>query len=122
MLDFLFRGDSMKSKGLNYIALGKRIKHHRKAANISQEMMAELIDKSVQHISNIERGHTKASLATIVDIANALNVSLNDLACDSLKNSGNSYSHEFSRLIKDCDEDTYRKINSAVKAIVDILD
>lgn len=112
----------MKTKGLSYIALGKRIKQYRKDSNISQERLAELVDKSIQHISNIERGHTKASLSTIVDIANALDVSLNDLVCDSLKNSGSSYSDEFSRLIKDCDESTYRKINTAVKAIVDILD
>ena len=77
----------MEKQSIDYVALGKRIREWRKAKNITQEQLANATDKTVQHISNIERCHTKVSLSTLVEIANCLDVSANDLLCDSLKNS-----------------------------------
>lgn len=109
----------MDKKQIDYVALGKRIRDYRKKQNITQEEMANAIEKTVQHVSNIERANTKVSLPTLTDIANFLNVSLNDLMCDSLNNSGNAYQLEYSLLIKECDENQYRRLNKTIKALMD---
>lgn len=112
----------MERESIDYVALGKRIREWRKAKNITQEELANATEKTVQHISNIERCHTRVSLATLVDIANFLEVSADDLLCDSLKNSGVAYQNEYNYLLKDCDEQQYKKLSKGVKAILEILD
>ncbi len=59
--------------------LGDRIRNIRKMKNIKQERLAELIDKTTEHVSFIERGERSPSFEVLVDIANALNVSLSYL-------------------------------------------
>ena len=41
---------------INYIKLGDRIRYYRTKAGLSQEKLAEIIDVSFQHMSNIETG------------------------------------------------------------------
>lgn len=59
---------------LNYQHIRKRIRQERIAANLSQAELAELADVSPQYISHIETGRKKASLSTIVSIAEALSL------------------------------------------------
>ncbi len=59
--------------------LGENIKHIRKRQNITQENLAELVDRSKNHISKIEQGLTNPPLDLLISISNALNVSLKDL-------------------------------------------
>lgn len=63
---------------LDYKAIGKRIKIARIKADLTQERLAELIDISPTHLSNIETGTTRVSLNTIISIANALSVTGDD--------------------------------------------
>ena len=58
---------------IDYAEVGSRIKHRRKELGMSQEKLAELIDVSVPHMSNIENGKTRFSLQVLVDLTNALN-------------------------------------------------
>ncbi|MDE7298108.1 MAG: helix-turn-helix domain-containing protein [Lachnospiraceae bacterium] len=57
---------------IDYTAVGRRIKQRRKELKMSQEMLAEMIDVSVPHMSNIENGKTKFSLQVLVDAAHVL--------------------------------------------------
>lgn len=57
---------------MNYEALGRKIKEVRRKQNMTQEYLAEKVDLSVSHISNIETAKTKVSLPTLVEISNAL--------------------------------------------------
>lgn len=59
--------------------LGLQVKKRRKALNLSQENLAEKIDKSVDTVSNIERGKGAPSFDTALDIANALGVEMFEL-------------------------------------------
>lgn len=59
--------------------LGLRVKQLRKQRKLSQEDLAERIDKSVDTISNIERGHSSTRISTAFAIAEALKVSFLDL-------------------------------------------
>ncbi len=65
-------------------ALGNRIKTYRKKRGLSQSMLSELIDKSPTYLSFLENGNKCMSLDTFVDLANALDVSADDLLIDSL--------------------------------------
>ena len=68
----------MKENEFNHL-LGQRIKTLRKAKSLSQEKLANLIDKSVDTISNIERGIFAPRLDTALEIANALEIELFEL-------------------------------------------
>lgn len=59
--------------------LGKRIKELRKAANLTQERLAELIDIETGSLSGIESGRHFPSLTTLEKIANHLDVELKAL-------------------------------------------
>ena len=69
---------------VNSKAMGRRIKAARKKASMTQARLAEEIGMSEVHISNMESGTGNPSLATLVDIANVLSVSTDELLCDSV--------------------------------------
>ena len=54
---------------MDYAAIGKRIRAHRKRLNLSQEELAEMVNISTVHMSHIETGYTKLSLPVLVDLA-----------------------------------------------------
>lgn len=68
-----------------YKMLGTRVREVRKNKGYTQSELAEMIEYSVQHISHVETGSTKLSVELLVCIANALEVSLDELLRDSLK-------------------------------------
>ncbi|MDE7212735.1 MAG: helix-turn-helix transcriptional regulator [Lachnospiraceae bacterium] len=64
---------------IDYKAIGVRVKRLRKEQKLSQEKLAELVDISVPHMSNIETGKTKLSMQVLVDISNALSATPDEL-------------------------------------------
>ena len=71
---------------MDYVDLGSRIRKHRKQLGWTQEVLAERVNVSTSFIGHVERGTRKASLETLVSLANALNVSLDYLLAGSLQN------------------------------------
>jgi DNA-binding XRE family transcriptional regulator len=61
---------------VDYAMIGERIRHCRKAQKITQEQLAERAEVSPSFLGHIERGTRKASVETIVHIADALGVCL----------------------------------------------
>ena len=95
---------------IDYRKLGKRLKEERKKQGVTQEKLAEYVNLSVSHLSHIENGNEKTSLQTIVNIANVLNVSLDDLLdLDLGKRSMYLTIREIDLLFKDCTKEE-RKI------------
>lgn len=68
---------------MDYYQIGKRIRRYRKAYGLSQEVLAERVNISATHMSHIETGNTKLSLAVLVDIAAALDVQTDALIYDA---------------------------------------
>ena len=65
---------------VNYVALGKRIGYFRmQCGNITQEALASKINRSREFLAKIEKGTEHPSIATLVDIADALCISVDDL-------------------------------------------
>ncbi len=59
--------------------VGRRLKVLRKQRSLSQEKLAEMVGKSVDAISSIERGVSTPLLETVYDLSVALGVRLFDL-------------------------------------------
>tara|TARA_B100002003_G_C14012741_1_gene488628 strand:+ start:87 stop:458 length:372 start_codon:yes stop_codon:yes gene_type:complete len=59
--------------------LGYHVQRLRKSKKMSQALLAEKIDKSIDTVSNIERGKAPTSINTVIDVANALDVELYEL-------------------------------------------
>lgn len=104
----------MNSKEVNFYDIGKRIRTARKMRNKTQEWLAEQVDVGTTHISHIETGNTQLSLKTLILIANALNVSSDELLCDNLVNSRKVYEAEAHSLFEKCND-------REVRIIVDII-
>lgn len=60
------------------IELGKRIKDLREKAHLSQAELAQLAQKSVETISNFERGKTLPSIRTLAGLAKHLECGVAD--------------------------------------------
>ena len=59
--------------------LGLRLRAHRLERGLTQEQLAEQIDRSVEAISNLERGVSLPSEATLHRLARVLEVSVDQL-------------------------------------------
>lgn len=77
-------------ENLNYKEIGKRIQAKRKEIKITQEKLSEIIDVSPSYISEIERGSSICSLATLTNIADTLNTSLDYLVLGITKNNADN--------------------------------
>ena len=80
------KNNCMGENGMDYYKIGMRIRAIRKAKRLSQEQLAEMADISVVHMSHIETGNTKMSLAVLVALARALDVSTDFILFGSLEN------------------------------------
>lgn len=69
-----------------YKMFGERVRGQRVLAQLTQEKLSQLSGISLSFLGHIERGTRKASLDTVVKLANALKVSPNLLLQDSLEN------------------------------------
>ncbi len=88
---------------VNCTSLGKRISFYRSKSNLSQEALAAKINCSREHIVRIENGTKIPSISVLVEIANTLSVSADELLLDCLEHSSSANS-EFHRLLLDCNE------------------
>lgn len=57
---------------INKELIGKRIKHRRKIAGLSQEQLAEQINLSKNHISSIECGKSMLTTKSLIALCNIL--------------------------------------------------
>ena len=69
---------------LDSIAIGKRIKQYRTQKQLSQEDLGNVIGVTRKHLSKIEIGERAPTLDLLILIANALDVSADDLLVGNL--------------------------------------
>ncbi len=87
---------------VNYGLLGKRISEVRKQQGLSQEELARLADVSSQYISMVETGKKKASLQTVVSIADSLGITVDELLVGNQMNDPVEYLTDIDMLLFDC--------------------
>ena len=98
---------------MDYYQIGQRIRKIRKAHKLSQDELASKVGISTTHMSQIETGNTKLSLPVLVDLADALQVRVDDLLFDSPRDSVSSTGDELQQLLDGCN-------SQQAKAILDI--
>ena len=117
-MTLLWRRESME---LDYKAIGKRIKIARINADMTQEHLSDLIELSPSHMSNIETGTAKVSLTTMVRIANALSVTVDDLLCDNLVHAKVQFEQDIQQLLDGCSELEIRLVKDLIESTLNTL-
>lgn len=64
--------------------IGRRIQKLRKEKGLTQEQVAEILDMSVNYLSNIETGRDICSTVLLLGIANLLDASIDYILGDNL--------------------------------------
>lgn len=106
---------------INYEIIGSRIREIRKGKRMTQEKLAELSGVEPSNISHIERAATKLSLPTLVSIANALEVTLDELVYDNLKMSSHVSAKLIDDLLSDCSAEELKAIAEVIKTTKSVL-
>lgn len=106
---------------LNYQVIGKRIRLLRKQQQLSQLTLAEMVDKSPTFISMVENGQKGPGLETMIDIANALKVTMDVLLAEHLDQSTTAGSTELTIILQDCSEYEKRIILESTRALKAVL-
>ena len=106
---------------LNYHVIGQRIRNYRQQRNLSQNSVAEKIDKSATYISYIEGGLKHPSLETLVDLANLLGVTTDMLLGENLEYTRLVRDVEYQQILHDCTDQEMRFLVEASKALKAIM-
>lgn len=101
---------------MDYYKIGQRIRKYRKVNNLSQEALAEKIGISTTHMSHIETGNTKLSLAVLVNLSLALGVSTDDLLFSQSPDSKSSLMDKTIEILESCNSQELAIIIDIIKA------
>jgi len=104
---------------MNLKAIGSRIKAAREKKGLTQEALSEIVDLSPMHMSVIERGVKPTRLDTFIRIANALDVSADELLQDVIDHSTESVASSLFIQIEALPKQEQQKILFCVKAYID---
>lgn len=88
---------------VDYYAIGQRIRKYRKAHSLSQEDLAEKIGISTTHMSHIETGNTKLSLAVLAKLSSVLEVNTDDILFGHPQSSNSAMMDHIFSLLEGCD-------------------
>ena len=106
---------------LDYASIGLRIKHARNKKEMTQEQLAEAIESSRNHLSQIEAGEKGISLELLVAVANALDAPISELLADQLTSSDNNSDTDLHYILLDCTAQEERIITKTAQALKAIL-
>lgn len=59
----------------NLTAIGKRIQNRRKQLMLTQEQLAEMMNVSIQMVSNLERGNKAIRIDNLINLSQILDIS-----------------------------------------------
>ena len=87
------------------VEIGKRIKQYRLEKQLSQEELGARISVTRKHLSKIELGNRAPTLDLLILIANALEVSADDLLSKDLNKTSSVVGKEVHAILQDCNHD-----------------
>ena len=87
---------------IDYISLGARIKYYRTQRHLTQDELASLANTSKPLISYFENGEKSPGLETFINIANALEISADELLVDNLSVSTSKRDGDDFYILLDC--------------------
>lgn len=101
---------------MDYFTIGQRIRKFRKINALSQEALAEKVGISTTHMSHIETGNTKLSLAVLVNLSLALGVSTDDLLFGQPPVNKNTLMNKTVEILENCTPQELTIIIDIIKA------
>lgn len=107
---------------MNYYEIGQRIRKYRKAYNLSQEQLADKVQISTTHMSHIETGNTKLSLAVLVKISEVLAIQTDALLFDAPQVNRTAITDEIIDVLNSCDAQELMVITDVIKSLKISLD
>lgn len=106
---------------LNYSLIGLRVKEVRKQSHITQAELAEMTNLSISYISHIETSQKRASLESLVRIADALGVTVDELLNGNQLNNPTEYQTDIDLVMADCTQPEKRLMYEIIQATKAIL-
>lgn len=106
---------------INPILLGKRVKQLRENKKLTQEQFSEILGIGSKHLSKIETGEKTPSLGLVILMANALDISANDILIDFLSCRSLSSGEELHSIMYDCTCEKREMLIRSVKFLKDLL-
>lgn len=100
-------GDIMTASELQEI--GKRISKRRRQIGLTQELLAEKMNVSVQMISNLERGNKAIKIENLIKVSDILDVSTDYILKGSSAGDKNDLGGKIG-LLSDCDREMIKII------------
>lgn len=107
---------------MDYAAIGRRIRRIRKAKDMTQEILAELVNISNVYVSHIETGSAKPSLPVVVAIADALDVRVDSLLYDEPRGGVSIAVDEIAAVLDSCNAAQAQFIAEIVRSAKQALD
>lgn len=107
---------------LNYVQIGKRIQNYRKEKKITQEQLANMVDLSVPQISYIENGKSGLSLESLVNIATALDASVDNILFGYKVKSSDRFYDYYTNLMTGCSDSNKEIIIETSQALKKALE
>lgn len=104
-------------KELNFAFIGQRIKEVRNDKHLTQEYLANVTNVNVSHISNIETNKVKVSLTLLVQICNALDVTMDYLLENEYHNPTSVTEKELFNVIKDMEKEKQETLLRIAKVL-----
>ena len=98
------------TKEKDFKAIGIRIKEYRLERGLSQEKLGQKAHSSTASITAIERGVKTPRIDTLISIADALEVSADDLLKDVLEYPYGSIYTETHNILEDCTPDAKKML------------
>lgn len=99
--------------------IGKRIQEARKARELTQSELSQLVDITPKYLSNIECGAKVPRLETFIAIANALEIDANTLLVDVLSVSGTIIGSEISKKLAALSPQEQRRIERLFNIMIE---
>lgn len=112
---------NVQQNKVDYKLLGEKIRLIRISKSMSQEKLAEKSHISRVFEGSIERGEKIPSLATVVSIAEALSVSVDELIRENLRGADTDTLRQYIEPLSDCTKDEMSIIIYTLNAMRDAL-
>lgn len=104
-------------KDINFEKIGQKLKKIRMSEGLTQEYIANIVDINTSHISNIENNRVKVSLSTLIQICNALGVTVDYVLSDEYMETSSALDHEILFELQKCNDETKEQILAIIRIL-----
>ena len=102
-------------KEINFEKISQKIKDVRLSKGLTQEYVANMADVNTSHISNIENNRVKVSLSTLVQICNALDITVDYILSDEYISPNSAIETEILNELQKCSIESQIQILKIIK-------